>query len=559
MSARSPRRPLERLRAWWRGLPIMRAFFCFVAIWAVASLAFSLATITVLMEAFYRVDGEARASRLEVNGGPYIYDARNDELVPASAMDLNGTDQFVFIGFTDSSVLNGSSVDVVIAGGWNDGVRVGYATMDMVRTDDALTVYDWGGNYTEEDYIEADGNPYREDPVDPDDLAAYDARERATRVRNDQVIAEGSLGEGMLVSNVGYYVSQDDGAYATGAGMALRIAAGLSPFLYLGVFAIALFRRFYRTRLEAPLDALRMATDRVARQDLDFEMPQVAGRELGGLARAFERMRASLVRSQRELWRTAEERRRLNAAFAHDLRTPVTVLKGTVEMAQMRAEHGEAPNPDALRTIAGQVGRLESYATAMSGIARLEDRKVVRAEVDAPELARDLAGQARAYVSARAPELAVDTDAVRLPEGMRLLVDRSLVEEVLDNLLSNACGHAGERIEVSLALEDAPVAPGADPSGDAAVSAPDGCRPDGSGTGEGSRRLLALRVSDDGPGFTPEALRRGCEPFFGEAKSAEHFGLGLNIVQTLTRLHGGAVELANADGRGAVVTVRFEV
>lgn len=559
MSARSPRRPLERLRAWWRGLPIMRAFFCFVAIWAVASLVFSLVTITVLMEAFYRIDGEARASRLEVNGGPYIYDARNDELVPASAMDLNGTDQFVFIGFTDSSVLNGSSVDVVIAGGWNDGVRVGYATMDMVRTDDALTVYDWGGNYTEEDYIEADGNPYREDPVDPDDLAAYDARERATRVRNDQVIAEGSLGEGMLVSNVGYYVSQDDGAYATGAGMALRIAAGLSPFLYLGVFAIALFRRFYRTRLEAPLDALRMATDRVARQDLDFEMPQVAGRELGGLARAFERMRASLVRSQRELWRTAEERRRLNAAFAHDLRTPVTVLKGTVEMAQMRAEHGEAPNPDALRTIAGQVGRLESYATAMSGIARLEDRKVVRAEVDAPELARDLAGQARAYVSARASELAVDADAVRLPEGMRLLVDRSLVEEVLDNLLSNACGHAGERIEVSLALEDAPVAPGVDPAGDAAAPAPDGCRQDGSGTGEGPRRLLALRVSDDGPGFTPEALRRGCEPFFGEAKSAEHFGLGLNIVQTLARLHGGAVELANADGRGAVVTVRFEV
>lgn len=559
MSARSPRRLFERLRTWWRGLPIMRAFFCFVAIWAVASLAFSLVTITVLMEAFYRIDGEARASRLEVNGGPYIYDARNDELVPASAMDLNGTDQFVFIGFTDSSVLNGSSVDVVLAGGWNDGVRVGYATMDMVRTDDALTVYDWGGNYTEEDYIEADGNPYREDPVDPDDLAAYDARERATRVRNDQVIAEGSLGEGMLVSNVGYFVSQDDGAYASGAGMALRIAAGLSPFLYFGVFAIALFRRFYRTRLEAPLDALRMATDRVARQDLDFEMPQVAGRELGGLARAFERMRASLVRSQRELWRTAEERRRLNAAFAHDLRTPVTVLKGTVEMAQMRAEHGESPNPEALRTIAGQVGRLESYATAMSGIARLEDRKVVRAEVDAPELARDLAGQARAYVSARAPELAVDTDAARLPEGMRLLVDRSLVEEVLDNLLSNACGHAGERIEVSLALEDAPVAPGADPAGDAAAPAPDGCRQDGSGMGEGPRRLLALRVSDDGPGFTPEALRRGCEPFFGEAKSAEHFGLGLNIVQTLARLHGGAVELANADGRGAVVTVRFEV
>ena len=62
-----------------------------------------------------------------------------------------------------------------------------------------------------------------------------------------------------------------------------------------------------------------------------------------------------------------------------------------------------------------------------------------------------------------------------------------------------------------------------------------------------------------GPGFSPEALHRGCEPFFGEAKSSEHFGLGLNIVSTLARLHGGSVTLANGEDGGGAVTVTFDV
>ena len=203
------------------------------------------------------------------------------------------------------------------------------------------------------------------------------------------------------------------------------------------------------------------------------------------------------------------------------------MLKGTVEMIRLRIERGEAPRAGTLQTIADQVERLESYAAAMGGIAKLEDRKVVRDCVPAGDLARMLMAHAQEFVGARRSGLALSFDAAGMGKQM-LSVDRSLVDEVLGNVLSNACGHARSRVAMACALD-------------------------------GDCHLLAITVTDDGPGFTEEALRRGCEPFYGEAKDADHFGLGLNIVRILTRLHGGDVALANTEAGGASVTVTFAV
>ena len=71
--------------------------------------------------------------------------------------------------------------------------------------------------------------------------------------------------------------------------------------------------------IAGPLGELSGAAERIARQDLDFSIERVRGKELGRLSERLEDMRASLLDAQRELWRTAEGRRRLNAAFAHDI------------------------------------------------------------------------------------------------------------------------------------------------------------------------------------------------------------------------------------------------
>ena len=88
----------------------------------------------------------------------------------------------------------------------------------------------------------------------------------------------------------------------------------LFPVSGLGIAGVL----FYRWKLKEPIRILKEGTERIRMQDLDFSIPVVSADELGGICAAFETMRGELQKSNQELWRQAEERRRLNAAFAHD-------------------------------------------------------------------------------------------------------------------------------------------------------------------------------------------------------------------------------------------------
>lgn len=573
------RRLRDRLRVWWRNPSIMRAFFVYALVWLVAASAVTLVAIDALMEVYYRVSEEHRSEHVEVNAGPYIYDAQTDELLRATPVYLQDFyEQVVFVAFVNSAQ-NYSSAGVV-AGGWNRDMQAVDATMELLRSDPSYRVSDWGGNYTENDYLQTDGTPYDpEATVSVSDLPAYDARERAERLQTVEEFANTNLGEDVVLSNVAYYVSLDEASYLTWIDWTLRLVAGVGvPIVAFGGLAVLLFRRFYRRHIGGPLSVLEAAADRIARQDLDFQIGAVRGRELGRLGAAMEGMRSSLLATQRELWRTAEDRRRLNAAFAHDLRTPVTVLKGTLEMALMKASRAGSGEDvrKTLDTLSGQADRLESYAQLMSRVTKLEDREVMRSACAPSDVARVLERQAAGYVATRgsgckllfslgdgmraagagdgsvaAPDAggaagagvghAAEPDAERAAEPCPepLSIDMQLVEEVLGNLLGNACDHARSKVAVSVDL----------------------LQPEQDSFAAGARGdvRLELVVTDDGRGFTVEALHHGCDPFYSEAKSAEHFGLGLNIARTLARLHGGAVELGNLEGGGACVTATFAV
>lgn len=573
------RRLRDRLRVWWRNPSIMRAFFVYALVWLVAASAVTLVAIDALMEVYYRVSEEHRSEHVEVNAGPYIYDAQTDELLRATPVYLQDFyEQVVFVAFVNSAQSYSSAG--VVAGGWNRDMQAVDATMELLRSDPSYRVSDWGGNYTEDDYLQTDGTPYDpEATVSVSDLPAYDTRERAERLQTVEEFANTNLGEDVVLSNVAYYVSLDEASYLTWIDWTLRLVAGVGvPIVAFGGLAVLLFRRFYRRHIGGPLSVLEAAADRIARQDLDFQIGAVRGRELGRLGAAMEGMRSSLLATQRELWRTAEDRRRLNAAFAHDLRTPVTVLKGTLEMARMKASRAGSGEDvrKTLDTLSGQADRLESYAQLMSRVTKLEDREVMRSACAPSDVARVLERQAAGYVATRGngckllfslgdgmraagagdgsvavPDAGsvagagdghvVVPDAERAAESCPepLSIDMQLVEEVLGNLLGNACDHARSKVAVSVDLLQSERG-----------SLPAESRND---------VRLELVVTDDGRGFTVEALHHGCDPFYSEAKSAEHFGLGLNIARTLARLHGGAVELGNLEGGGACVTATFAV
>lgn len=528
---RLPRR--ERLRVWWRMRPLGVTFTVYLAVYLAVATAASLGLIEVLSawnNGYYELEvtlDNGLTQRGPIDSGPYIYDPNTRELLPASELDLPGDGPYaVFIATGDW----GTGSDYVPDGGRT--ISSLYATVGLVRSGQ-VQLYDWGLNYNEgypqEDILEVNST------ISADNLARYDELSRKGRAQSVELFEsmtgadlEETFGEG-LVSNTAYYAASQPPASLMP--WILTLATGLAPVLAYGGLGLLTFRRFYRVHIAAPLAELAGAADRIAEQDLDFAIGTVRGRELGRLSETLEHMRASLLEAQRELWRTAESRRRLNAAFAHDLRTPITVLKGTVEMAQMRLRRGDTLDVDALDALSSQVARLERYATSMGGLTKLEDRPVERERLSADVLRGELEHHVAGVVSARGSELDLELasrseSAESIRHDMTVLLDLSLVEEVLDNLLSNACAHAVSSVTFDMMVDAG---------------------------------ILTLVVTDDGPGFTPEALHRGCDPFFSENKSAEHFGLGLNVSSVLCGLHGGEIALANAETGGARAIATFDV
>ncbi len=164
------------------------------------------------------------------------------------------------------------------------------------------------------------------------------------------------------------------------------LSVGVYPicFIIVIVFTSILF---YRRQLQKPLVILDHAAAQIADNNLDFHVVYEREDELGKLCASFEKMRQALQENNEEMWRQMEERRRLNAAFSHDLRTPLTVLKGQSELLMQYAPKMTAEKVSRTSEMMHQhIARLEAYVQTMGDLQRLEDVEITRQPMALGEL-----------------------------------------------------------------------------------------------------------------------------------------------------------------------------
>lgn len=243
----------------------------------------------------------------------------------------------------------------------------------------------------------ASASDVHDDPLSFSEIAAYDAAERPARPGFDAALAlaerlpDNAGGEKPIVSNVAYYVPYPDDSPAYRA-VAWGYIASV-PAVFVACLVVA-GRLFYRNRIARPVAAMEEAAAKISDGDLDFNMEPQRNDELGRLCARFEDMRAELARSKSEMWRAAENRRRVNAAFAHDLRTPLTVVRGRAELIEMTAD-GKVK--EAAAVIRRQAGRLAAFADSMSGVDSLEDAPLRKEALRASRARAVLARSRRAH------------------------------------------------------------------------------------------------------------------------------------------------------------------
>lgn len=281
---------------------------------------------------------------------------------------------------------------------------------------------------------------------------------------------------------------------------------------------------FYFWKVKKPFRVLNRAVKKIAGNDLDCRIEYEGQDEFGRLCHAFEIMRRELVRNNRKMWDSVEERKRLNAAFSHDLRTPLTVLRGHVDLlcgALSEKSPDTGALADSVQAISRQITRLDAYVSTMGTLQRLEDYEPCVKRISSVSLEK----------------MIYETGTMLFPDGRieicselgeeDLGMDREAFASICENLLSNAARYARDRITVSLRRE-----------------------------GEG----LIFCVEDDGPGFTEKDLENASLAYYrGErTKTGEnHFGLGLYICRLLAEKLGGTLRVENGT-TGGKVTVEIE-
>lgn len=220
-----------------------------------------------------------------------------------------------------------------------------------------------------------------------------------------------------------------------------------------------------------------------------------APREIAPLVSAFN---AALQRLDED----HERQRRFLGFAAHELRTPIAVLRSKLESS----ENAET------RSFAGDIQRLATLVEQLLDLQRMENHK--RRE------RLDLAALVRGTVAELAPLMIASgkTVAVEVAANEPVLADPAAIERVMMNLVQNAAQHGGQQIIVRV-------------------------------TGVG------FEVEDDGPGIPPGERERIFEPFYRLRPSASGSGLGLSLVKEVIARHDGRVDVLDALGGGTLVRV----
>jgi signal transduction histidine kinase len=277
--------------------------------------------------------------------------------------------------------------------------------------------------------------------------------------------------------------------------------------------AIALLITFFLSRrILAPIKALNLASRRLGKGDFSQRVPAKDKGELGELAQTFNSMASDLERAERL-------RQNMVADVAHELRTPLSNLRGYLEAARDGVIKPDAKTIRSLSEEALLLSRLVDDLQELS-LADAGALKLVRQGEDIARVIDQAVVAMRAQATAKGASLLAN-----LPRRLPLCdIDSHRIRQVLRNLLENAVAHTAKGGTITV-------------------------------TARRQEKWVRISVTDAGEGIPPKDLPNIFERFYrvdkSRARTTGGSGLGLTIAKRLVEAHGGKIEAQSKLGRGS--------
>ena len=278
--------------------------------------------------------------------------------------------------------------------------------------------------------------------------------------------------------------------------------------LVLDLLFAMLFSRWF-TR---PVQQLSSGAKEIAAGNYDIQLSVVHHDEIGQLAEDFNHMAAEVKRS-------AQLEKDILANVSHDLRTPLTLIKGYAETVRDLTGTDAEKRTEQCNIIVDETDRLSTLVNSVMELSKVQSgaEKPNLIDFDMGELCFEVAGRYDALCDQNHWHLELQAD-----EAAPVRADPAMMERVLHNLLGNAFHHIGADGQVMLRV----------------LPRPDGCR---------------VEIEDHGPGIPPEDLPYIFDRYYRARQDSGKVGtgLGLSITKAILQQHGFAFGVNSAVGQGS--------
>ena len=284
-----------------------------------------------------------------------------------------------------------------------------------------------------------------------------------------------------------------------------------------GMAIILLPSMFFGKKMKEKIQPVMKAAEKIKNQDLEYEVSYCGVKEIDDCLLSINEMRIALKDSLERQWQTEQDKNRQMSALAHDIKTPLTVVRGNAELLSETDLTEEQKNY--MEYVISSASQIQNYVQTLIEVTQSIDGyqynvKKVRTADLLEDIRKQTLGLAEVY------RLKINWKEKWGSKTADVAYD--LVVRAVMNIIINAAEHTVEGGTIHISMEEQ----------------------DGK---------LTFTVEDMGSGFTKEALLHGTEQFFMDDASrsgGRHYGIGLFSAETIAKWHGGRVLLTNSEETG---------
>ena len=284
-----------------------------------------------------------------------------------------------------------------------------------------------------------------------------------------------------------------------------------------GMAIILLPSMFFGKKMKEKIQPVMKAVEKIKNQDLEYEVSYCGVKEIDDCLLSINEMRIALKDSLERQWQTEQDKNRQMSALAHDIKTPLTVVRGNAELLSETDLTEEQKNY--MEYVISSASQIQNYVQTLIEVTQSIDGyqynvKKVRTADLLEDIRKQTLGLAEVY------RLKINWKEKWDSKTVYIVYDQ-IVRAVM-NIIINAAEHTVEGGTIHISMEEQ----------------------DGK---------LTFTVEDMGSGFTKEALLHGTEQFFMDDASrsgGRHYGIGLFSAETIAKWHGGRVLLTNSEETG---------